>query len=153
MLRYNGLPRLPKTKIHTDRLVIATHVWLVAWLNLLELAIFFAESVQIYGSPKTSSLAANHYDGRAVDGQEDGRTGAALDRMLDSFVHVLLFAAVLAQAHQSAAHQTQAGLLGHRIAVPARFVMVILKRRRDETRLIGKRLKKNTKKGENLWVI
>ena len=40
----------------------------------------------------------------------------------DSLVHVFLLAAILPQADQSATHQTQTRLLGHRIALEKQII-------------------------------
>ena len=101
--------------------------------DLLQLLVFFAEDVQVDGSPDAGPLAANDDDGGRVDGQEDAGASSAvpgvLDGLADALISHLHFATELLQADHRAAHEADGRVLRDVAAVVALALVVELERK------------------------
>ena len=94
----------------------------------LQLLVFFAEDVQVDGSPDAGPLAADDDDCGGVDSQENPCSASAVprvfDRLTDPLVAHLDLATELFQTHHSATHQTDGRVLRD-VAAEVAFAFVV----------------------------
>lgn len=94
---------------------------------LLEFSVLFPKRVKMNASPEADPGPPNHYDSGSIHHQEYCSTSPTVNSMLYTFIHILLFAARLPQAYNSATQEAYTRILWHTVALRTLSSVVVLK--------------------------